>query len=93
MNWKVRMKNPTWWATFIPAVAILIQSVAAIFGWSLDLTQISGQVLAIIDAVFAVLAALGVCVDHTTEGIGDSERAMMYIAPGRFEEEKTDGDS
>lgn len=88
INWKVRMKNPTWWATFVPAVALLIESIAAIFGWRLDLTQVSGQVLAIINALFGVLAALGVVIDHTTEGISDSERAMAYVAPSQFEGEE-----
>ena len=33
------------------------------------------------NALFALLAALGVVTDPTTEGLGDSERALAYTAP------------
>ena len=33
------------------------------------------------NAVFAVLAVLGIVVDPTTEGVSDSDRAMTYDAP------------
>ena len=36
MNWKVRIKNKTFWLTVIPAVLLLIQVVAAVFGYTLD---------------------------------------------------------
>ena len=81
INWKVRLKNKQFWVSLIPALAILVQAVAAVFGYTLDLEALVGKILAVVSAVFAVLAILGVVVDPTTAGIGDSERAMSYEEP------------
>lgn len=81
MNWKVRIKNQAFWMSVVPAIALVIQAVAALFGWTLDLTELTGKVLAVVDAVFALLVILGIAVDPTTAGIGDSARAMTYEEP------------
>ena len=81
INWKVRIKNKQFWVSLIPALAILIQAVAAVFGYTLNLEEMVGKILAVVSAVFAVLAVLGVVVDPTTAGVGDSERAMSYEEP------------
>lgn len=81
INWKVRIKNKQFWVSIIPAIAILIQAIAAVFGYTLNLDEMVGKVLQVVSAVFAVLAILGVVVDPTTAGIGDSERAMTYEEP------------
>lgn len=51
------------------------------FGWTLDFSTFVGKILTVIDAVFALLVILGVVVDPTTAGVGDSERAMRYEEP------------
>lgn len=71
MNWKDRIKNKTFWLTLIPAIAILVQVTAVPFGYTIDLTELTGQVIAIVNAVFAVLAIIGVVVDPQTKGIKD----------------------
>ena len=81
INWRVRIKNKQFWISLIPAIAILVQAVAAVFGYTLNLEELVGKILAVVSAVFAVLAILGVVVDPTTAGIGDSERAMSYEEP------------
>lgn len=81
INWKVRVKNKAFWAALIPAVILVVQLVAGLFGWSIDLTNISGKLVAIVDAVFAVLTILGIVQDPTTKGIKDSERALTYKEP------------
>ena len=81
INWKVRIKNKQFWVSLIPALAILVQAVAAVFGYTLNLEELVGKILAVVGAVFAVLAILGVVVDPTTAGIGDSARAMTYEEP------------
>ena len=86
INWKVRIKNKTFWMTIIPALALVVQAVASVFGWKLDFTELTGKILAVVDAVFAVLAILGVVVDPTTAGVSDSVRAMGYDEP--WEDEK-----
>ena len=81
INWKVRIKNKTFWMTVIPAIALVVQAVAAVFGYTLDFSTLVGKLLGVVDAVFALLVILGVVVDPTTAGVGDSKRAMTYEEP------------
>lgn len=85
INWKVRIKNKQFWVSLIPALAILVQAVAAVFGYQLKLDDMVGKILGVVSAVFAVLAILGVVVDPTTAGVGDSARAMTYDEPWQDE--------
>ena len=81
INWKVRLKNKYFWITVIPALILVIQSAAAVFGLEVDMTSIVGKIVAAVDALFALLAVLGISVDMTTAGIGDSARAQTYTVP------------
>ena len=81
MNWLVRIKNKTFWLSLVPAVLLLIQTVAAVFGFTLDFGELGNQLLAVVNAVFAVLAILGIVTDPTTAGVGDSTQAMTYTKP------------
>jgi len=81
INWKVRIRNKQFWVSVIPALALVIQAVAAVFGRTLDFTRLIGKLIAVIDAVFALLVILGIVVDPTTAGVGDSQRAMGYEEP------------
>lgn len=78
INWDIRFKSALFWTTLIPAVLILIQAVLAIFGITWDFHGLEAHLLAIVEALFAVLAILGVVVDPTTTGVADSERALSY---------------
>ncbi|MFR8003549.1 MAG: phage holin [Hydrogeniiclostridium sp.] len=81
MNWKVRIKNKTFWLTVIPAVLLLIQVVAAVFGYTLDFGDLGNKLLAVVNAVFALLAILGIVNDPTTAGVADSTQALTYQEP------------
>ena len=37
INWRVRIKNKAFWLALIPAVLLLVQVVAAVFGYTLDI--------------------------------------------------------
>ena len=54
---------------------------AAVFGFTLDFGELGNQLLAVVNAVFAVLAILGVVTDPTTKGFGDSKQALTYTEP------------
>ena len=88
INWKVRIKNKQFWLAVIPAVALVAQAVAAVFGYTIDLTRIVGKLQAVVNAVFALLVILGIVVDPTTEGVRDSRLAMTYDEPKPYQEEK-----
>lgn len=81
INWGVRIRNKWFWLTMIPALLLVIKAGASVLGFELDLTEVQNRMIAFIDAVFALLAALGVVVDQTTKGISDSTRAMSYVKP------------
>ena len=86
INWKVRIRNKTFWMTVIPALALVVQAVAAVFGFTLDFTTLVGKLLTVVDAVFALLVILGIVVDPTTEGVRDSRLAMTYDEPKPYQE-------
>ena len=52
-----------------------------VFGLSLELSTLGDQLLGVVNALFAVLAILGVVNDPTTQGISDSGQAMTYDSP------------
>lgn len=81
INWIVRIKNKAFWLALIPAVLLLIQVIAAPFGYEWDFVVLNEQLTAIINAVFGVLAILGVVTDPTTAGVTDSKQALTYTAP------------
>ena len=81
INWTVRVKNKTFWLAVIPAVLLLVQTVAAVFGYTLDLGDIGNKLNAVVNAAFGVLVVLGVVVDPTTAGIADSKQARGYNFP------------
>ena len=83
INWRVRIKNRQFWVGIIPATILLIQAVATLLGFTVDLGEFQGKLLVVVDALFAFLVYLGITVDPTTEGIGDSEQAMGYDEPNR----------
>ncbi len=88
INWKIRLMNKQFWLSLIPALALTAQAVAAVFGWEIDLTTAVGKLLTVVNTVFALLVVLGIVVDPTTEGIGDSERALRYTEPWTDEPEE-----
>lgn len=81
INWKVRIKNKLFWVALIPAVILVIQTVASVFGFTLDLSDLGDKLIEVVKAVFVLLAILGIVNDPTTEGIGDSKQALTYDEP------------
>lgn len=81
INWTVRIKNKAFWVALIPAVLLLIQVVAAVFGHTLDLNDLGNKLLDVVNALFSVLVILGIVIDPTTVGVGDSAQALTYTEP------------
>ena len=81
INWKVRLKNKNFWLSLIPALLLLIQAVAYVFGFTLDLSELGDKILAVVNSLFAVLSILGIVTDPTTQGVSDSMLAMTYDEP------------
>ena len=43
MNWKIRFSKVSFWLAIVPAVLLVIQSVAAVFGFNFDFTALNEQ--------------------------------------------------
>ena len=53
INWKVRVKNKMFWLALIPAILLVVQVIAAPFGYDFDFVVLNQQLAAIINAIFA----------------------------------------
>ncbi len=79
LNWKVRFKNKVWLGSFFSLVVGFVYSLLALFDVFPAVTQ--NLVVQLLNQVLTFLGLIGVIVDPTTAGIGDSERAMGYVEP------------
>ena len=79
INWKVRFKNKVWLGSFLSLVIGFIYSLLALFDVFPAVTQ--NLVVQLLNQVLTFLGLIGVIVDPTTAGVGDSERAMGYVEP------------
>lgn len=75
IDWQSRVSSKVFWLALIPAVLLLVQVVAAPFGYEWDFALLNQQLTAIVNAVFALLVILGIVVDPTTPGIADPQHA------------------
>lgn len=81
INFAVRLKNKAFWIAIVPALCLLAQAIANLCGFTLDLNELNGKIIAVVEALFAVLVILGIVNDPTTKGLGDSQRALTYTEP------------
>lgn len=81
INWKVRFKNKSFWLTLIPAIGVLAQAILYPFFPDIDFSGVNGYVLGIVNAVFAVLAILGIVSDTSTQGLSDTTRTIKAKTP------------
>lgn len=79
INWVLRLKNKATLTALIAAALAFGYQVAGIFGVVPPVAQDELTQAAFL--LVNILVALGVVVDPTTAGIGDSERAMNYTEP------------
>jgi len=79
INWKVRFKNRVWLGSFLSLIVGFIYSMLALFDIFPQVTQ--NLVVQLLNQVLTFLGLIGVIVDPTTAGLGDSDRAMGYEEP------------
>jgi phi LC3 family holin len=79
LNWKLRLKNKATLVALVSAVIALVYQVLGIF----DIVPGVSEEVAInlVGVVINILVGIGIIVDPTTAGVGDSEQAMSYINP------------
>lgn len=79
INWKLRFQNKTTLTALVMALVALVYQVLGVFGVVPRVSQ--DQVTTIISMVINVLCLLGIVVDPTTAGVGDSTQALSYDTP------------
>ena len=79
INWKVRFKNKVWLSMFLSLIVGFVYNILAAFDIFPVVTE--PMINKIIGEVLTFLGLIGVLVDPTTNGIGDSDRAMQYDQP------------
>lgn len=79
MNWKVRFRNKTWLTLFLSLIIGFVFNILKLFEIVPAVTE--NTVLTIVAQILEFLGLIGVLVDPTTVGVGDSNRAMTYEKP------------
>ena len=86
INWKVRLRNKTWLASVIALVITFVYDLLAMLEVVPAVTE--DWLLSVVQTVLTLLTALGVIIDPTTQGVTDSDRAMLYDEPGKLPDEQ-----
>lgn len=76
INWKVRLRNKTWLAAVIALVIGFVYDLLAMAEIIPPLSE--DWLMSLMQTILTLLTALGVVIDPTTSGTGDSDRAMTY---------------
>ena len=79
INWKIRFCNKTWLFMFLSLIIGFVFNMLKLFDIYPAVTE--NQIVNIVNQVLTFLGLIGVLVDPTTAGLGDSERAMGYSEP------------
>lgn len=79
LNWKLRLQNKTTLLSLVGCVVAFVYQLAGILGYTIPTNQ--DEVVQMLGLFISMLVAVGVIVDPTTKGIGDSEQARIYTEP------------
>lgn len=86
INWKVRVKNPVWWAQMVLAILTPILAYAGLTAQDMTSWAALGNLL--LDAVrnpyvlgLVVVSVWNAVNDPTTSGVSDSSQALTYNRP------------
>ena len=76
INWKERFRNKTWLSAVLALVIGFVYDLLAMLEVIPALSE--DWLLSVVQMALTLLTALGVVMDPTTAGAGDSQRAMEY---------------
>ena len=76
INWKVRLRNKTWLTSVIALTISFVYDLLSMLDFVPPLSE--DWLLSLFQTILTLLTALGVVIDPTTQGAGDSDRAMRY---------------
>lgn len=86
INWKVRVKNPVWWAQVVLAVLTPVLAYAGLTAqdlttWGALGTLLLGAVTNPYVLSLVLVSVWNAVTDPTTTGVSDSTQAMSYDKP------------
>lgn len=73
INWRVRLRNKTFWLTLVPLIVLLTQQ--------LGLNWVPENWEPIFETIMSILIVVGIINDPTTAGVKDSAQALSYYEP------------
>ncbi|MFP4940694.1 phage holin [Staphylococcus pseudintermedius] len=79
INWKVRIKQKTFWVAMLSAIFLFAQSIAKVLGY--DIQVYTEQLTDALNSILGILVLMGVIQDPTTQGVSDSHQALNYEEP------------
>lgn len=77
INWKARFKNKVFVVSLVTLIISVLYKVLSLFEVVPSVTE--SEVLEVFGYLVDVLSFVGILVDPTTDGINDSDRAMLYF--------------
>ena len=82
MNLKLRLKNKATLLAIVLAAVAFVYQVLGMLGVAVPVSE--DTVVQIVGIIINLLVGLGILIDPTTAGVGDSARAMQYDEPVRY---------
>lgn len=79
INWKLRFQNKATLTAIVLGVVALVYQILGLFGITPAVSE--NEIINIVGMIINLLVLLGVVVDPTTAGVGDSELAKSYEQP------------
>lgn len=79
INWKVRFRNPAWITSLLALIVSAAYQLLAMFEIAPALTE--DALMQAVAVGVQLLTLMGVLIDPTTKGLGDSARALTYERP------------
>ena len=79
INWKLRLKNKVTLLTLSITVISFVYQILSLLGIVPAIAE--ETVIQLVTMIINILAMLGIIVDPTTAGLGDSDRALEYEVP------------
>lgn len=79
INWKLRLKHKVTLTAIVLGVVSIAYKILAMLGIVPAISE--NEVVEVVLLVIELLVLLGVVVDPTTAGVGDSQQAMNYDKP------------
>ena len=79
LNWKLRFKNKATLTALVATIVAVVYKCLTMFGIVPPVSE--NEIMEVVELVVYALVLMGIVVDPTTKGIGDSQRALGYNEP------------